>query len=303
MSERTTAMILAMFAADSLALGAHWIYDTGLIDRQFGRVERFLKPSEDSYHKSKKQGEFTHYGDQTLCLLASLAENKGFRLAHFAESWKAMFGSYSGYCDRATKATLSNFDAGKGPADSGSESNDLGGASRIGPLVYRFRHDEEHLITAAKEQTAMTHNNSAVIEGAVFFARLAFRVLSGASPSTGIRDLKNEGLIFDSLSDWIDQGLESAERDTRQAVSDFGQVCSVPAACPSVIHLIVKYENNLKDALVENVMAVGDSAARGMLVGMVLGAHLGMEAIPDPWLSEIKNREKILGYLGAIDSV
>ncbi len=301
MSEKATAMILAMFAADSLALGAHWIYDTGLIDRQFGRVGRFLKPSEDSFHRTKKRGEFTHYGDQTLCLLASLAENKAFEIAHFAESWKAMFRNYSGYYDQATKATLSNFEAGKGPADAGSESSDLGGASRIGPLVYRFRQDEKLLITAAKEQTAMTHNNSAVIEGAVFFARLARRVLSGTSPSTGIRDIKNEGLISDSLSDWIDQGLESTERDTRTAVSDFGQDCGAPAACPSVIHLIVTYENNLKDALVENVMAGGDSAARGLLVGMILGAHLGMGAIPELWVSELKNREKILGYLSALD--
>jgi len=48
MSDRATAMILAMFAADSLALGAHWIYDTDLIDKRFGRVERYLKPDKNS---------------------------------------------------------------------------------------------------------------------------------------------------------------------------------------------------------------------------------------------------------------
>jgi len=40
-----------------------------------------------------------------------------------------------------------------------------------------------------------------------------------------------------------------------------------------VIHLIAKYENNLQDALIENVMTEGDSAGRGLLVGMILGAH------------------------------
>ena len=33
MTPQTTAMVLASFAADSLALGAHWIYDTDEIDR------------------------------------------------------------------------------------------------------------------------------------------------------------------------------------------------------------------------------------------------------------------------------
>ena len=91
MSDRATAMILAMFAADSLALGAHWIYDTDLIDKRFGRVERYLKPDKNSYHEARALGEFTHYGDQTLCLLASLAENNGFSLQAFADSCEEEF--------------------------------------------------------------------------------------------------------------------------------------------------------------------------------------------------------------------
>ena len=47
MTTQATAMVLASFAADSLALGAHWIYDTGEIDRRFGRVEGLLKPPAD----------------------------------------------------------------------------------------------------------------------------------------------------------------------------------------------------------------------------------------------------------------
>ena len=62
---------------------------------------------------------------------------------------------------------------------------------------------------------------------------------------------------------------------------------------PGVVHLIVKYENNLEEALIQSVMAGGDSAARGMLVGMVLGAHLGPESIPRKWLSKLVRRKEI----------
>jgi len=293
-------MILAMFAADSLALGPHWIYDTDRIDRQFGRVDRFVKPTEDSYHPTKDAGGFTHYGDQALCLLAFLARNKGFGLARFADSWKALFTNYSGYYDKATKTTLANFEAGKEPTDSGSASSDLGGASRIGPLVYCYRNNEERLVTAAREQTAMTHNNAGVIECAEFFSRLTIRVVNGISPSAAIDRLHNEGVLSAPLLDRIHQGTESANRDTRQVISDFGQACGTPEAFPSVIHLIAKYENDLKEGLIENVMAGGDSAARGMLVGMVLGAHQGLEALPEIWVSGLKAREPIMGYLRAI---
>ena len=74
-------------------------------------------------------------------------------------------------------------------------------------------------------------------------------------------------------------------------------MCSVNAAFPSVIHLIARFPDDLPSALVENTMAGGDSAARGMLAGMVLGAHLGSAAIPDHWLNEMVARSEIAALI------
>ena len=67
-----------------------------------------------------------------------------------------------------------------------------------------------------------------------------------------------------------------------------------------MVHLIAKYEHDLKEALVQSVMAGGDSAARGMLVGMVLGAYLGPESLPKEWVSELVRREQIEALLDRI---
>jgi ADP-ribosylglycohydrolase len=67
-----------------------------------------------------------------------------------------------------------------------------------------------------------------------------------------------------------------------------------------VVHLIARYERDLKEALIQSVMAGGDSAARGMLVGMVLGAYLGPECIPQEWLSELRKRKQIMELLTKI---
>ena len=66
MGEKQKAMVFASLAADSLALGVHWIYNTNVIDKKFGRVETYLKPVRPTYHPTKVLGEFTHYGDQTM---------------------------------------------------------------------------------------------------------------------------------------------------------------------------------------------------------------------------------------------
>lgn len=67
-----------------------------------------------------------------------------------------------------------------------------------------------------------------------------------------------------------------------------------------MVHLIAKYEDNLEEALVQSVMAGGDSAARGMAVGTVLGARLGDESIPGQWLSGLKKRGEIMELLDSI---
>ena len=301
MKEKPKAMVLASFAADSLALGVHWIYNTRVIDKKFGLVDHFIKPERPTYHPTKNRGEFTHYGDQTLLLLESAAECEGFNMTDFSKRWQKLFDNYDGYVDGATKGTLENLASGKSPTESGSGSDDLAGASRIAPMVYVYRNDLQELITAARAQTVFTHNNSLVIKSAAFFSSIAHQVLAGTAPIAAIEQAQKDEFHSDPFKEWIQMGLESTERDSRRAILDLGQMCEIPAAFPGVVHLIAKYENDLQAALVENAMAGGDSAGRGLLVGLVLGAHLGMEAIPPEWLNDMKACPQIVDMLARID--
>jgi ADP-ribosylglycohydrolase len=301
MNDKPRAMVLVSFAADALALGVHWIYNTNVIDKKWGRVENYIKPERPTYHPTKDLGELTHYGDQTLVLLKSIAENSGFDPNKFAANWQHFFKSYDGYFDRATKATLENFESGKEPTQAGSDSDDFAGAARIAPLAYYYRNDLAQLINSAKAQTALTHNNQEVIDTAAFFGDVVFRVLNGEKPTAAVKLTQGEGYDRQPYSKWIEDGIRSVEKDTRQAILDFGQKCEIAFAFPCVIHLIAKYENNLKEGLIENAMAGGDSAARGLAVGMVLGAHLGVGAIPPEWLSGLKAYRQIVALMDQMD--
>ena len=297
MNDKTRAMVLTSFAGDALSLGVHWIYNTNVIDKKWGRVEYYIKPERPTYHPTKDLGDFTHYGDQTLVLLQSIAENSGYSLAHFAGAWQDFFDSYDGYFDGATKATRENIASGKDISEAGSGSDDLAGAARIAPLVYLYHRDEDKLIEAVRSQTALTHNHPEVIGCAEFFARVTLKVLNGAAPVAAIKDVLADAFSRGPIEQLVNEGLDSVEMDTRQAMKDFGQMCEVEVALPCTIHLIGKYENDLRRGLIENAMAGGDSSARGLVTGMILGAHQGLDAIPERWLSELKAYDRIVESL------
>ena len=204
--------------------------------------------------------------------------------------------------DGATKATIEHIKAGKEPTAAGSDSDDFAGAARIAPIVYRYRDDLTQLMDSARAQTRITHNNQEVVDSAAFFGSVAFKVLAGERPLNAIELTLKEQFNREPYSKWVAEGIKSAENDTRQAMLDLGQMCEIQAAFPGVIHLITKYEDNLREGLIENGMAGGDSAGRGLAVGMVLGAYLGIDAIPPKWLSDLKAYREIVGLMDEIDS-
>ncbi len=300
MSDHGKAMVFAAFVADSLALGAHWIYDTEQIRKRFGRVDRLLKPGSGSFHATKEKGDFTHYGDQALVLLESIAEKGTFDLEDFSSRWRALFDGYTGYMDEATRLTLSSYASGKGAKEAGSPSNDLAGAARAFPLVYRFYKEPDTMVEAAKAQTRMTHGDPLTVDSAEFFAGVLYRVLDGASPVKALEEISQQDYPNTPLMGWVEKGLQSKEGESVAAIARFGQTCHTPDALPGVVHLIAKYERDLREALVQSVMAGGDSAARGMAVGMVLGAYLGMGSLPEEWLSDLNKGEYIADLLEKI---
>ena len=295
------AVVWAALAADALALGAHWIYDTSQIDQQIGRVDTLRAPLPTSFHKTKERGDLTPYGDQTLALLQSMAESGGFAMLSFARKWQELFAAdYTGYRDRATKETLKRFKTGVPLEEVGSSSSDLAGAARIAPLVYFYQNDMEAMVAAVRQQTAMTHRNPDVIDSAAYFARVTAAVIQGQTPIDALQDVAHSGFDRAPFGRWVSEGLRSRAIDTRDAIKQFGQACDVSAGFSGVVHLIAKYQDDPREGLIENVMAGGESAARGLISGMIFGAFSGVDAIAPEWLLELNCAGAIQNYLDTL---
>lgn len=291
--------IYGAFVADALSLGAHWVYDVNEIKEKFPCYDRYHDPI-TNYHGSKVAGDLTHYGDQALWLLEAVTLDKEFSLANFSSRWRAYMSEYKGYVDQASKTTLENLIAGKSSLEAGSSSQELGVVGRIAALVLLYSNHQKELENAAVLQTRMTHNSNSALSSTRLFARVLYLVCQGSSPRNALVAIFNE-TDESIIKEWIKLALASVKHDTIDAIASFGQSCGVKRGSPGALHLILKYENDFEEAMKQNVYAGGDSAARGMVAGMILGAYNKLEAIPQRWIDTLSSKDRISTYIGVFN--
>ena len=300
--ERYAGALYGALCADALALGPHWIYDQGEIVQRFGRVTDFQSPAPDGYHAGKQAGDQTHYGDQALVLMDSLAAcGDNFVMEDFARRWRQFAEESTAYHDHATKDTLAHLQEGMGLTKAGSGSTELGGACRIAPLLLALRGDDAPVILAAvRAQTALTHATAGVLGSAELVARTVFVLLRGVSIASALQ----AATAFSYKTFEPERFLSMAEKvkslETSKAVLELGQSCDLEKALPATMAILLQHGEDLETALIENVMAGGDSAARGMVLGTLLGAAHGRRAIPARWIESLKARPQVEAFLKVV---
>jgi len=302
MEDRLKGMLMGALAGDALALGVHWIYDVDYLRSNYGEVRDFLSPSKNPYHSTKKKGEFTHYGDQILLLMESLAESNGFDLNHFVNKWQAFMQDYSGYKDQASLITLQNLQRGSPPDTAGSPSNDLAGAVRSVAIAYVYGEELDSFLKFSTTQTKFTHADPDVLLATRFFALLINRILKEKTPTESILELSQSSFKDTNIARWVDMAL-TTNASTMEAILRFGQSCHTPEAFPGVIYLIKEFELHLERAMIEAVMAGGDNATRASAVGMILGAYHGEGKIPKEWITGLANLDRIKSLMARLDEI
>lgn len=298
-------ILITSLVADALSLGSHWIYSQREIADKFGDITGYSDPA-TSYHPGKQAGDFTHYGDQTMLLLRSLSLHGRFDLASFANEWRLFWErtETQSYRDGATKATLANLRNGLSPSQAASPSNDIAGAARIAPLFLLKWKSDDDLVAAARAQTSFTHGDPAVVEAAEFFARVTLAVQQGIAIPDALRAVVPHTAWNAIPGDWFEAALASSASDATDssATKAHGLTCHVPDAFPAICHLLMRHPNDGVAALTANVAAGGDSAARGMIIGMIHGAKPDAKPLPEHWLTDLRAYSEIQQLIKTIHS-
>lgn len=286
--------ILPSFFGDALALGPHWIYDLPKIHQLYPAGIRKYDVPRSSYHPGKSAGDFTHYGDQTLLLLESVAAaGENWTPESWRDTWTSWGRTTASYRDGATRETLERLDAG---LDRGSDSHDLGGASRIAPL---FLLPPDRIVRAAREQTAVTHGDPQVIDAAEFFARAALSLADGVDFDAAFDEAASHPYEALPAIDWLAAAREATTGDLAERAEELGIACSISGAFPLTLTLALRYAQDPVAALEANALTGGDSAARGLLLGLLMGARHGAAALPEEWLRDLRAGPRIETLLAA----
>jgi len=281
MANNTQDLILGTLAVDAYTLGAHWIYSPEDISKADLDWTGLNKPLAQ-WHGDKQKGDFTHYGDQVVCLYEYIKDNNEYDATKYMSTWKTFMETYTGYKDGATNDTISNLDNNQS-VPCGSNSHDMSIIGRIAPLLL-VSPDEKTFLNNVKLFASSTHNNEEVIEAADFFAKVLWSVNAGSSIKDAITSA-NQG-YSSRLQGYVKAGLES-KQETIEAINEFGSACATDGGFQGTIYLLNNYENDFENAMVQNVKAGGDSSARAMIVTMIMTASYGKEIIPVNWINQM----------------
>jgi len=274
--EKSNEIITSILTADSYSLGAHWVYDETQLQELPVNWDALNAP-QAMWHKGKKAGDFTHIGDQLHWLNQFVQDKQNFDSSAYVKYWQEKMSTYDGYVDGATRNTLANIEAGN---EIGSDSDDFSVIGRISPLLLVSK-DEEEFVTNVQTFVKLSHNTQDVVDTATFFARLLFKVNGDKNIEEAITSLKDDFGSF--VSQGIEKAIASKGKNTFDSIRNFGPACGVKEGLPGIVHLLLTYQNDLKELLVQNAKAGGDTSSRSMVAVMIIVANSSSEGIPKEW--------------------
>lgn len=263
-----------------------------------------------NYHPGKSAGGTTDYGDYNILVLEHLAAisdtPRPFNVANMIPHWmKRLENGWGSWICTMTKETYSQVRQGYSVEHLGGISNAMA-IRHVG--AHGYYETEEELVDVARK-TMFTHKNAEALGGGEFFARVTHRVLNGETPANAIEmvAVRMGGFFADKVSQAIAKYKEEADENLalhKELFSDdlaitsmarlwdigrsepikVGKASPTEGTLPGAVYFILKYankEDGLIKALKANAMVGGDNASRSIAIGMVLGAYMGVNAIPN----------------------
>ena len=180
--------------------------------------------------------------------------------------------------------------------ESGIVSKTCGSLMRVGILGFLYRNNSDKLVQSALLSGRITHlhpvSDAASIAGA-YAVKLA---LDDVEPEEMYGSLLK---ITEGFSQEFTNALKKSYEIAHSGLSDedalkeLGQGWYADETFALAYFCLLRYPNDYKKAVQTAVNITGDSDSVGSVAGGIIGAKLGIEAIPVSWIEDLKEKEKL----------
>lgn len=188
-----------------------------------------------------------------------------------------------------------------------NNSKGCGGVMRVAPIGLYFGKSSMPLERIAKigaDAAAITHGHELGYIPAALLTHIIASIIRN-SETTLIDIIKNslseiEKLFgnekhIDELSDIVNRAivLSHSDIDTLSAIEQLGEGWVAEETIAIAVYCALKYENSFEKAICAAVNHSGDSDSTGAVCGNILGAYLGVDAIPQKYLEKLELKDLI----------
>ena len=194
--------------------------------------------------------------------------------------------------------------------DAVNRSKGCGGIMRVAPAALYYRDPADILKgdRLAAEAAAMTHGHPLGWIPSAAFAHIVGRAAFGGCPYGGLEGIVRESMeavarlfpgnpYLSAQQALVDQAVMLAHRrevPDAQALHTLGGGWVGDEALADAVFCCLRYPDDFSKAVIAAVNHSGDSDSTGAIVGNIIGAYLGMEAIEPRWLDRLEARDEIL---------
>ena len=316
-------MLYGLCIGDALAMPVHWYYNRLSLHADYGRVTDFVAPRNphpDSilwrshYQAPNARGEILHdqarywgrrhvhyhqflqAGENTLnvkiagLLMASLNANGSYDaedfLARYIDFMTTPGRHRDTYIEECHRHFFANYARGRPANACGAIEKHIGGLVGIIPLIGFYARLPEQAQEAARTHLALTHPGPQMTAAGSLLTDLLLRILDGTPLENALWsaiDRQQNPLLGHPFRRWLEKPDEAVIGPR------LSTACYVQDAMPAVVYLALKYPRDPEEALVVNTNLGGDNAARGAVLGALLGAAGGIQTFPRRWVEGLRH--------------
>ena len=185
------------------------------------------------------------------------------------------------YIEECHRNFFANYARGVPRDRCGVTEKHIGGLVGIVPLVVFYFNRPRQAREAALTHLALTHPGRKMKTAGSLLIDILLKVLDGARLKESIVEeieKQQNPLLGHPFLKWLD------DPDDWVVGPRFSTACYVEDSIPAVVYLALKYHDDPENALIANTNLGGDNAARGAVLGALMGASYGIEKFPHRWI-------------------